>query len=235
MAPAGAKIALAGARQSDNFVVAGARCVRPCESGPYDRAVSDISFPLDPGLPSSHPLPDVIQPRLEVFLSHATADREHVALVQRQIEALGISVYLAEHDPKPGTSIAAKVVDALKRCHAVVVLITTNSANSAFVQQEVGIARAHGKPIVPIVDKSIDPSSLGILSEVERLELDIRQPAEALAKMSASLQPLVLAQVSTTNVAVTIAPETPDLGTVVLLVGLGLLVGLLIANGGLGE
>jgi nucleoside 2-deoxyribosyltransferase len=156
-------------------------------------------------------------------------------LVQRQIEALGISVYLAEHDPKPGTSIAAKVVEALERCHAVVVLITTNSVNSAYVQQEVGIARAHGKPIVPIVDKSVDPSALGMLSEVERLELDVHQPAEAMAKMSASLQPLVLAQVSTTNVAMTIAPGTPDLGTVVLLVGLGLLVGLLIANGGLGE
>jgi nucleoside 2-deoxyribosyltransferase len=182
--------------------------------------MSDASFPLEPlglGLSASQRAPGAIQPRLEVFLSHATADREHVALVQRQIEALGISVYLAEHDPKPGTSIAVKVVEALEQCHAVVVLITTNSVNSAYVQQEVGIARAHGKPIVPIVDKSVDPSSLGILSEVERLELDVHQPAEAMAKMSASLQPLVLAQVSTTNMAVTIAPGTPDLGTVVLL------------------
>ena len=48
-------------------------------------------------------------PRLELFLSHSTVDREHVELVSRQIEALGIDVYLAEHDPKPGTSIAHKV------------------------------------------------------------------------------------------------------------------------------
>jgi hypothetical protein len=176
-----------------------------------------------------------VRPRLEVFLSHATADRDHVALVQRQIEALGITVYLAEHDPKPGTSIASKVEAALERCHAVVVLITTNSVNSAYVQQEVGLARAHDKPILPIVDKSVDPQTLGMLSEVERLELDVHRPAEAMARISESLQPLVVAQVQTTNVSVTIAPERPDLGTLVLVAGLSLLVGFLIANGGLGE
>jgi hypothetical protein len=176
-----------------------------------------------------------VHSRLEVFLSHATADRDHVALVQRQIEALGITVYLAEHDPKPGSSIAAKVEEALERCHAVVVLITNNSVNSAYVQQEVGLARAHNKPILPIVDKSVDPATLGMLSEVERLELDVHQPAEAIARISESLQPLVVAQVSTTNVSLRIAPERPDLGTLVLVAGLSLLVGFLIANGGLGE
>ncbi len=37
--------------------------------------------------------------RIEVFVSHATKDEAHVALVRQQMEALGISVYLAEHDP----------------------------------------------------------------------------------------------------------------------------------------
>lgn len=192
--------------------------------------------PADPRVaPTSRVVTGTVPPRLEVFLSHATADRDHVAMVREQLEALGVSVYLAEHDPRPGTSIADKVTEALERCHVVVVLITTMGIDSTFVQHEVGIARAYRKPIVPIVDKSIDRSRLGILSEVECLELDVRHPAEAMAKMTASLQPLVLAQVSTTEVAVTISPGTPDLGTVVLLVGLGLLVGLLIANGGLGE
>jgi hypothetical protein len=62
-----------------------------------------------------------------------------------------------------------------------------------------------------------------------------------MAKMSESLQPLVLAQVSTTlqvsttNVSVTVVPAKPDLETMLLVAGLGLLVGLLIASGGLGE
>lgn len=98
---------------------------------------------------------------------HATQDREHLTLVRRQIEALGIDVYLAEHDPRPGTSIASKVQIALEQCHVVVVLITTTSINSAYVQQEVGLAHAHGKPILPIVDKNVEKSRLGMLSEVE--------------------------------------------------------------------
>jgi len=86
-------------------------------------------------------------PRLGVFLSHATADAKHVALVSRQIEALGIDVYLAEHDPKPGTSIAHKVEEALKRCGAVVVLVTSTSLNSAYVQQ---FGRTRSPKFLPI-------------------------------------------------------------------------------------
>ena len=135
-------------------------------------------------------------PRLSVFLSHATADAEQVALVSRQIEALGIDVYLAEHDPKPGTSVAQKVEEALKRSNAVVVLITSVSINSAYVQQEVVLARAHGKVIVPIIEKGVDKSRLGLLGEVEWLELDLSTPEAAMANMTASLQPLVLAQLA---------------------------------------
>lgn len=171
--------------------------------------------------------------RVEVFLSHATQDREAVAVVQRQIEALGVDVYLAENDPQPGTAISAKVQAALERCHAVVVLITTNSVNSAYVQQEVGIAHVSGKPIIPVVDKAVDRSRLGMLAEVEQLDLDLSDPTEAMARMTASLQPLVMRQLTTTNVAVTISPQT-DAATALILVGLGLLLGYLIFNGGLG-
>jgi hypothetical protein len=155
--------------------------------------------------------------RLEVFLSHA-ADTEHVALVRRQIEALGIDVYLAEHDPKPGTLLSEKVRDAIHRSKAIVVLITTRSINSAFVQQEVGIAHECGRPLVPNIEKGIDTRQLGILQGMEYLEFDPAQPAETMARITESLQPLVLKQLS----------AGPDAGTVLMLVGLGLILGLLV-------
>jgi len=40
-----------------------------------------------------------VVPHLEVFLNHSNADKPHVELVARQIEALGITVYLAEDNP----------------------------------------------------------------------------------------------------------------------------------------
>jgi hypothetical protein len=177
------------------------------------------------------PAARVLSPRVEVFLSHSCDDRQHVALVKRQIEALGVDVYLAEHDPRPGTSIAAKVQEAIKRCHAVVVLITGNSIDSAFVQHEVGIARAFEKPIVPIVEKGVDVSRLGILREVEYLELDLASPEEALARVSESLRPLVLAQVPTANVSLTVtAPKPLELTDTLLVVGLALLLGFLVIS-----
>ena len=169
-------------------------------------------------------------PRLEVFVSHATADAEPVALVSRQIEALGIDVYLAEHDPKPGTSIAYKVEEALTRCAAVVVLITSTSVNSAYVQQEIGLARAHRKVIVPIIEKGVDRSRLGLLSEVEWLELDLSAPAEAMANVTVSLQPLVLGQLAPAQVSVNTTPPQPDLVSVLVIFGLGLLLGMLITS-----
>jgi hypothetical protein len=167
--------------------------------------------------------------RLEVFLSHATGDAEHIALVRPQIEALGISVYAAEDDPKPGTVLVEKLEAAIERCSAVIVLLTGNSVESAFVQQEIGIARRCGKPIVPIVEKGIDTRKLGILQGIEYLELDLAHPAETLAKMTASLQPLVVDQLKAMNVSVAVTQTTvPDFATAALLVGLGVILGLLI-------
>jgi TIR domain len=170
--------------------------------------------------------PPVSAPGLEVFLSHATADREHVQLVSAQIEALGVKVWLAEHDPMPGTLIQRKVHDALKRCAAVVVLITNSSVDSAYVQQEIGAAVSLGKPVIPIIDKSLDRFLFqpGMLAGLEWLTLDLDSPADAMAKVTATLQPLVISQL-VVDVSVNVTP-TP--AQTLLLLGVGLLLGYLI-------
>jgi len=172
-----------------------------------------------------------LQPaRVEVFVSHATKDEAHVALVRQQMEALGISVYLAEHDPQPGTVLAEKVRAAIHRCQAVLVLITTASINSAYVQQEIGIAQECGKPIIPVVEKGIDVGQLGVLQGVEYIELDLEAPAETMAKMTASLQPMVLSQLSVNLNVVSISqPVRLDAETAFMLLGIGLIVGVLLA------
>lgn len=145
------------------------------------------------------------------------------------MEALGISVYLAEHDPQPGTILAEKVRAAIHRCHAVVVLITTTSVDSAYVQQEVGIAHECGKPLVPIVEKGIDTRTLGILQGIEYLELDLDHPAETMAKMTARLQPLVVAQIPANAAMISFTQSAKlDFATTIMLLGLGLIVGMII-------
>ena len=197
--------------------------------------MSSPTFPAQPpitrglaGLPRT-PIQASTSVGTKIFLSHSTTDRAQVELVKSQIEALGVDVYLAEHDPKPGTSIAAKVMQALKGSDAVVVLITSTSIDSAYVQQEIGLAKAYAKPLVPIIDKGVDKTRLGMLAEVEWLELDLNQPTEALTKMTASLQPLVLRQVAAVNVSVSAAPAVPSAANPLLVLGLGLLIGFLVA------
>ena len=98
-------------------------------SSPISRAQSPATYGTAE-LPRP-PVQAATLPRTRIFLSHSTTDRAHVELVKAQIEALGVDVYLAEHDPKPGTSVAAKVMQALQQSDAVVVLMTSTSIDSA--------------------------------------------------------------------------------------------------------
>lgn len=191
------------------------------------------SFPT--WAPGGSPVSARQLPRLRVFLSHATQDTSQVDLVRRQIEALGVDVYLAEHDPQPGTSIAAKIEAALRASHILVVLITTHGLNSNYVHQEIGLARALQKPIIPVIDVNVDTDRLGMLKEVEWLEVDFTQPTEALEKLTTSIQPFVMRQFQTMNVSlVSITPQI-DLATGLMIFGLGALFACLvfsIAQGG---
>lgn len=180
-------------------------------------------------------LPTVDQPTtapvFKVFLSHSMHDGLHVEQVQQQLEALGMKVWLAEHDPRPGTSILAKIEAALRDCDAVVFLITTNSIDSTYVQQEIGLARAHGKLLVPLVDKRVDPSRLGMLRELEWLEIDLDNPSQAFANVTKSLQPLLLAQLapSTATLPASTSRQPMDATTAFLLGALGIVIGVLLS------
>ena len=75
---------------------------------------------------------------------------------------------LAEHDPQPGTSVAEKVDAALQRATLLVVLVTSTSENSNYVQQEIGAGRAYRKPVIPIIDSRIvGKVDLGMLAGIE--------------------------------------------------------------------
>jgi hypothetical protein len=129
-----------------------------------------------------------------VFVSHSMRDAVHVAKVERQLDALGIKAWLAEHDPQPGTSILEKIERVMPTCDAVLFLITTNSIDSAYVQQEIGMARTHALPMVPLVDSRVDTSRLGLLGELEWIKVDLDDSVGAFEVVTRSLQPLLVRQ-----------------------------------------
>ncbi|MGH6876539.1 MAG: toll/interleukin-1 receptor domain-containing protein, partial [Rhizomicrobium sp.] len=133
--------------------------------------------------------------RIQFFLSHSMKDHVVVEMIREHIESLGVDLYLAEHDPQPGTPLAEKVIKQINACDAMVVLLTEAGAAAPFVQQEIGVARGAGKLIVPIVQKGIDPNMLAMLVGVERIDVDFPQPPLALAAVTDNLKPLVQAHV----------------------------------------
>jgi hypothetical protein len=152
-------------------------------------------------------------------------DAPAVEKLHKTIAGLGVSVYLAENDPRPGEVVAAKVMTEIKACDAMVVLLADGGASSAWVQQEIGAAKAFDKLIVPIVQQGTDVR-MGALAGLEWIEVDFASPGDAAATISAALEPLVKKH------AVRIAREAQAEMQQDILVALGLVaLALLIAYG----
>jgi TIR domain len=101
-----------------------------------------------------------------------------------------IRPYLAEHDVQPGGVLAEKIEAAIDASAAVAVLITDNSVNSQYVQQEIGYARKAKKLIIPVVQKGITGEQLGMLQGVEYIAFDFENPHEGHAQLTAAMRQL---------------------------------------------
>lgn len=115
-----------------------------------------------------------------VFLSHSSADGQLARWIADHSGAVGIEVYLFEGDVQPGTNISEKLKREIQRADAVVVLLTQHSQASAYVQQEIGFAEAHGKLIVPILCAEYQTSQLAMLQGREYVSFDYRDPQTSL-------------------------------------------------------
>jgi hypothetical protein len=123
-----------------------------------------------------------------VFLSHNAADAQWVKLIAENASRVGIEVYLYEHDLRPGQMVAEKVQTAIKDCDALVVLLTANSQFSAYVQQEVGSAKALQKPVIPLVEPGFDRRCLAMLEGIEYIRFEFQNPGPGLAALLEYLQ-----------------------------------------------
>jgi hypothetical protein len=114
------------------------------------------------------------------FLSHSNADADLTSALRERLEGVGVELYLAEHDVRPGTLLSEKVQRAIARSHALIVLLTKVAADSAFVQQEIGYGLSCGVPVVPLVELHVPPSKLAMLEGREYIVLDRANPEKAL-------------------------------------------------------
>lgn len=158
-----------------------------------------------------------------IFFSHSGDDRRWCELLAAEALKVGVTAYLAEHDPRPGTILADKVKQNIKRCNAFVVLLTHNTANSAYVHQEVGFALAERKLVIPLVQPGVGEAQLAMIQGVEWIPFDFDNPQVGLASFTSELKRVAEKQRKQT-----------DLETLVAVAVCVVLLALLLSEGGAG-
>lgn len=86
----------------------------------------------------------------QVFISYSTKDISHVEQINQICEEAGAQTFFAEQSLVPGESLDADVISAIKSSDLFLLLWSKNSRESEWVQQEIGIAIAENKKIIPV-------------------------------------------------------------------------------------
>ncbi len=157
----------------------------------------------------------------KIFISHAVADGATLAVdLVHQLEQAGNPCWIAPRDVVPGRTYPAQIMGALRGCRAALVLVTPAANDSPDVLQEVQIAHANRKMIVPIVVGGTAPSDdlgyfLGVRHQIAWTEAgrivaalvkaippleQAADPAPALATIDA---PTAVAKAAATDAGVT--------------------------------
>jgi len=152
-----------------------------------------------------------------VFISHSTQDQGLVISLANLLSKFGVEVFVAEWYFTPGERLDEKVFEQIKNSDCIVALLTRNGLRSNWVQQEIGYSLQQDKPVIPMVEKGIEPKDLAALQGREYIEYDRYQYQQALSKLSTYVKSLKL--------------KKEDKEKVLLVLG-GLLAFLLLVSGG---
>lgn len=127
-----------------------------------------------------------------VFISHSAQDQGLVISLANLLSKFGVDVSVAEWYLTPGERLDEKVLEQIKKSDCIVALLTRNGMRSSWVQQEIGFSLQHGKPVIPMVEKGIEPKDLAALQGREYIEYDRYQYQQALSKLSTYVKSLKL-------------------------------------------
>ena len=86
-----------------------------------------------------------------VFISYSTRDLTRTAQVKQLLEDAGAQVFVAEYSLPAGAELAREIITAIKACDLFVLLWSHHARNSEWVPQEIGVAKGHDKPVIPVV------------------------------------------------------------------------------------
>lgn len=107
--------------------------------------------------------------RVRVFLSYSTIDKSTSGKIKQKLDHYGFEVFLAHNDIEPSQNWINEIINNLKNCDIFVPFLTQNSQNSFWVNQEIGIAFALDKLIMPL---KTDLNPWGFINNLQAQPLD---------------------------------------------------------------
>lgn len=97
--------------------------------------------------------------RIKTFISHSSKDRLFAGKFSNYIKRyLGFKTFLAHDDLSISDDWPPKILEKLKEADFVIPLLSNNFLCSSFANQEVGIALAKNKKIIPVSIDGTDPT-----------------------------------------------------------------------------
>lgn len=93
----------------------------------------------------------------DVFLSYASADRAAADAVCVALESRGIACWIAPRDVPAGADWGEAILTAIGRAHAMVLVLSRNTASSVHVRNEVVTAVSQNLALVPVRIEDCQP------------------------------------------------------------------------------
>ena len=112
---------------------------------------------------------------LVVFVCHSmdTESRELLAKLKRHMPTK-VRLWVAEELPRPGLRLSDKVIAAIRNADVILAILNKQGMASPWVNQELAIAVAYRKVIIPLKEKRVRVK--GVLEGVECLDFDSSNP-----------------------------------------------------------
>lgn len=88
---------------------------------------------------------------MRIFISYSSRDRDTANAVKASLESAGASVFIDYARLQVGQPFPDQLRDEIKRCDALVLLVSPRSVESQWVQAEVRLAHGEHKRILPVI------------------------------------------------------------------------------------
>ena len=91
-----------------------------------------------------------IDSQFDVFVSHASKDRDVAEEMVEHLENKGIKCWVAPRDVTPGLNYGAEIIKGIERSKCLILILSEDANKSTFVMNEVERAVTKGKVIFPV-------------------------------------------------------------------------------------